>query len=169
MGASCNPTILANVVPIYHQFINVIWFVAGGWIKIYYCYYLLLSRWKVFFWKAICTCVSKRTRRATSLPYLLLFFIFIKMIFLFCNYIFSLLWLCVAEVYAIAALRIAHCALTNLETLRNYVLRTTIIKLWNCVLRTWKTCCAAHLWKWALHVQDVSELGYLFHDSPVCI
>jgi hypothetical protein len=31
---------------------------------------------------------------------------------------------------------IAHSALTNLETLRNCVLRTTITKLWNCVLRT---------------------------------
>ncbi len=40
---------------------------------------------------------------------------------------------------------IAHSALTNLETLRNCVLRTMITKLWNCVLRTWKKCCAAHL------------------------
>ncbi len=47
--------------------------------------------WKVFFFKAICNCVSRRTRRATSL---LRFD--------------SLLWLCVAEVSAIAALRIAH-------------------------------------------------------------
>jgi hypothetical protein len=31
---------------------------------------------------------------------------------------------------------IAHSALTNLETLRNCVLRTMITKLWNCVLRT---------------------------------
>jgi hypothetical protein len=31
---------------------------------------------------------------------------------------------------------IAHSARTNVETLRNCVLRTTITKLWNCVLRT---------------------------------
>jgi hypothetical protein len=31
---------------------------------------------------------------------------------------------------------IGHCALTNLETLRNCALRTTIKKLWNCALRT---------------------------------
>ncbi len=31
---------------------------------------------------------------------------------------------------------IAHSAMTNLETLRNCVLRTTVTKLWNCVLRT---------------------------------
>jgi hypothetical protein len=82
-----------------------------------------------------------------NMPFVyILFFLFvaihIHLIILFSIYFFLTL---IVRSGSIRNCGIAHSALTNLKTLRNCVLRTTIIKLWNCVLRTWKICCAAHL------------------------
>ncbi len=70
---------------------------------------------------------------------------------------------CIVRSASIRNCGIAHSALTNLETLRNCVLRTTITKLWNCVLRTAKTCYTAHLWiPNSVHVENhIAEVNWV--------